>query len=77
MQHIFQYVPGINRLGGEDEHPRISSAEDKKKRSSKSTSSVCDQDKFILHFIYDKKNTSNAQLTAGRILGIWGTQCGS
>ena len=55
MQHIFQYVPGINRLGGEDEHPRISSAEDKKKLSSKSTSSVCEQDKFILHFIYDKK----------------------
>jgi hypothetical protein len=77
MQHIFQYVPGINRLGGEDEHPSLSSAEDKKKLSSKSTSSVCDQDKFILYFISNKKNTSNDHLTTGRIIGILGTPRGS
>lgn len=31
----------------------------------------------IYILIYDKKITSNAHLTIGRLIGIWGTQCGS
>jgi hypothetical protein len=55
MQHIFQYVPGINQLAGEEEHPPPSGAEDKKKGVLSPLPLYAIKTSLFYILIYDKK----------------------